>query len=72
MFKEIISREQGCPWGSSGQSSATWLNVPVEVVQISDLVATQPGVLLHALTDDVSVPYGGDLYPHVILYDGIL
>ena len=70
MFKAIISRDNGCPWGSSGQSSATWLNVPVEKVLISELVATQPGVLLHALSDKAPIPVGGDKYPHVILWEG--
>jgi hypothetical protein len=71
MFKAIISRDAGCPWGNSGQTSATWLNVPVVELPISDLVATQPGVLLHALSAESPSPVGGDLYPHVILYDGI-
>lgn len=71
MFKSIISRDNDCPWGTSGQTSATWLNVPVEVIQISDLVATQPGVLLRALRDDAPEPVGKDPFPHVILYDGI-
>jgi ParB-like chromosome segregation protein Spo0J len=39
-------------------------------VQISDLVTTQPGVLLHALSDKAPQPVGGDTYPHVILWKG--
>lgn len=70
MFKNIISRDNGCPWGTSGQTSATWLNVPVVKVPISELVATQPGVLLHALSETPPTPVGGDKYPHVILWEG--
>lgn len=69
MFKSIISRDNGCPWGSSGQSSATWLSVPVVKLPIAELVATQPGVFLHALRDKTA-PVGGDKYPHVILWEG--
>jgi len=70
VFKSIISRDNGCPWGESGQSSATWLNVPVVELPISELVATQPGVLLHALAENSPTPVGGDQYPHVILWMG--
>lgn len=51
-------------------TSAKWLNVPVVQLPISILVATQPGVLLHALADDAPTPVGGDQYPHVILWNG--
>jgi hypothetical protein len=70
VFKNIISRDQGCPWGASGQTSATWLNVPVVELPISELVATQPGLLLHALSDASPDPVGGDPFPHVILWKG--
>lgn len=36
---------------------------------IAELVATQPGVFLHALRDKTA-PVGGDKYPHVILWEG--
>jgi ParB-like chromosome segregation protein Spo0J len=70
VFKDIISRDNGCPWGTSGQTSATWLNVPVVELPISELVATQPGLLLHALSDKAPQPVGGDIFPHVILWNG--
>lgn len=71
MFRGIISRDQGEPWGPTGMTSTKWLDVPTEVVCIADLVATQPGVLLHALVDDTE-PVGGDAHPHVIEWDGTL
>lgn len=70
MFRAVISRDNGCPWGTSGQTSATWKSVPVDTVLISDLVATQDGVLFHALGQDAPEPVGGDTYPHVILHEG--
>jgi hypothetical protein len=71
VFRNIISRDNGCPWGTTGLTSKTWLNVPVVEVRISDLTATQPGVLLHALRDDAPLPVGGDEYPHVVEWNGI-
>lgn len=69
MFRAVISRDGGCPWGSSGLSSATWRDVPAEPVTIADLVATQPGVLFEALAADAT-PVGGDPLPHVIEWRG--
>lgn len=72
MFAGIISRDHGCPWGDIGMSTAKWLGIPTETVMIADLTATQPGVLLHALSDDAPTPVGGDPVPHVIAWDGHL
>lgn len=69
MFRSVISRDGGCPWGSSGLSSATWRDVPAVDVKIADLVATQPGVLFEALAADAA-PVGGDPLPHVIEWRG--
>lgn len=69
MFKDIISRDNGCPWGSTNLTSKLWLDIPVHELFIADLVATQPGILLHALKEDASVPYGGDIHPHVVLWN---
>lgn len=69
MFKGIISRDSGCPWGETGMSSAKWLDVPARAVSIADLHATQPGVYLHALSGE-TVPVGGDQLPHVIDWAG--
>ena len=70
MFKAIISRDNGCPWGETGMSTAKWLRIPVRELPIADLIATQPGVLLHALHDDAPTPVGGDPMPHVIAWQG--
>lgn len=70
MFKGIISRDNGEPWGKTGMTTAKWLNQPVETFNIADLIATQPGVLLHALTDTHTTTVGGDVYPHVIQWAG--
>lgn len=48
-------------------TSKKWLDVPVEVVAISDLIATQDGVYFHALTDDHQHMHG-DPYPHAVLW----
>ena len=72
MFAGIISRDNGCPWGETGMSTAKWQHIPTRRVRIADLTATQPGVLLHALTDDAPTPVGGDPVPHVIAWDGRL
>lgn len=71
MFASIISRDGGCPWGETGMTSAKWLDVPTELVTIRDLVATQPGILLHALSEDYEAPpIGGDPLPHVVAWRG--
>ena len=53
-------------------SSAKWLAVPSRMVLIRELVATQPGVLLHALADGHGPAVGGDTLPHVIAWSGRL
>jgi hypothetical protein len=71
VFKRIISREGDVPWGETGMTSKKWLKVPVEEVFIDQLIATQPGVLLHALSDEYTqAAVGGDRYPHVIFWHG--
>lgn len=69
MFKAIISRDNGEPWGQTGMSTTKWLNIPAKELPIAELIATQPGVLLHALTGDAA-PVGGDTLPHVIKWQG--
>ena len=69
MFKAIISRDNGEPWGPTGMSSSKWLRQPVQTFRIADLIATQPGILLHALTEGIT-PVGTDHYPHVIHWQG--
>jgi hypothetical protein len=71
MFAGVISRDNGCPWGETGMTTAKWRNLPTRTVTIAQLTATQPGVLLHALTGRPS-PVGGDPFPHVIDWDGNL
>jgi hypothetical protein len=71
VFKAIISRDNGEPWGETGMTSAKWLDVPTTPVRVRDLIATQPGVLLHALTEG-EPPVGGDPHPHVIDWAGSL
>ena len=72
MFKDIISRDNGCPWGDTGMTTRKWRNVPTQVVTIAELIATQPGVLLASLSDHAPEPVGGDTYPHVIAWRGEL
>ncbi|MBI4900901.1 MAG: type II toxin-antitoxin system VapB family antitoxin [Actinobacteria bacterium] len=68
-FAGVISRDQGCPWGTTGLSTATWADVPVVPVTVATLTATQPGVLIAALIE-AGVPVGGDEYPHVVIWQG--
>lgn len=70
-FRGIISRDDGEPWGDTGMTTAKWLDLPLTTVRIADLIATQPGLLLHALAGELE-PVGGDAYPHVIDWDGSL
>lgn len=70
MFRRVISRENGCPWGTSGKTSATWLEVPVESVRIDTLTATQDGIYFQPLIGPVATPVGGDVHPHVIVWGG--
>lgn len=73
MFRRIISRDDGAPWGTTGLTSRTWLEVEPAEFAIAELTATQPGLHLHALAAEwPGVPYGGDPYPHVVQWRGEL
>lgn len=75
MFKDIVSRDHGEPWGPTGMSSYKWLSVPAREVVIRELIATQPGLYLRALMDPENakrLPVGGDPLPHVIEWRGEL
>lgn len=67
MLAGITTRDHGDPWPPTGLTSKLWLNQPTRWFTISDLTATQPGVLFAALISDTP-PYGGDPYPHVITW----
>ena len=69
MFKAIISRDNGEPWGNTGMNTSKWFDQPVQTFSISDLIATQPGVLLHALATEYQTR-SRDQYPHVIQWQG--
>jgi hypothetical protein len=71
-FSRIISRDNGTPWPATGMTSLKWLAVHTRDVYIADLVATQPGVLFHALVEDPRVPVGADPYPHVVEWRGVM
>lgn len=72
MFAGIISRDEGEPWGDTGMSTAKWRTIPPRTVRIADLIATQPGILIHALSHEHATTVGGDPIPHVIDWDGRL
>ena len=74
MFKDFIDRvKDGAPWGSTGLNTDGWMaNIKTKKVLISDLVATQPGVMLYALTENYHSPYSRDRYPHVVKYDNVM
>lgn len=67
MFRAVISRDDGEPWGPTGMSTEKWLEVPPSYVLLDRLIATQPGVLFAGLTE--SLPQR-DPYPHVIRWRG--
>ena len=71
MFSDIISRDNGAPWGHTGFNTQGWIvNVPVSWVRISDLIATQPGVLLEHLKETGEhYSYTGDPVPHVVIWN---
>lgn len=69
MFKAVISRDHGEPWGSTGMSSAKWKHIGARPVLIADLIATQPGVHFAPLIEH-RTPVGGDELPHVIAWRG--
>lgn len=71
MFKAVISRDHGEPWGKTGMTSKKWLGVGVDYVEIDELIATQPGLLLNTLIRP-GPPASGDPYPHVISWRGDL
>lgn len=70
MLAGVISRDEGCPWGTSGQTSATWKKIPTRTVVIKHLWATQPGILFDAIIRPEAEAVGGDSFPHVIEWDG--
>ncbi|QAY16195.1 hypothetical protein SEA_SONALI_83 [Arthrobacter phage Sonali] len=70
MFADIISRDEGEPWGETGMTSQKWQEVPARSFLISDLIATQPGVLLHALAEDHQGSHSGDHLAHVVEWEG--
>lgn len=52
-------------------TSETWREVPVQLVRLDKLVATQMGVYFDALLDPRD-PIGGDDLPHVVDWGGEL
>ncbi len=65
MFADVISRDHGCPWGTTNQTSTTWRDIPAQPVTLNTLIATQPGILISPLLT-APTPYAGDPLPHVI------
>jgi len=70
MFAGVTCRNAGDPWPAHGMTSALWLEQPVAEFTLSNLQATQPGVLFSALIRD-EPPVGGDSYPHVVIWQGV-
>lgn len=66
MFKRVISRDKGCPWGTTGLSTQTWLHVPLNWVKMSDLIATQPGIMFDGILHPQKQV---DPHPHVVVWD---
>lgn len=64
-MRGVVAREAVAPLTRS-MTSVKWLEVPVEIVPISQLYATQDGVYFDALLE-VADPVGGDRFPHVAM-----
>jgi len=76
-FRRIIDRSNGTPWPQAGMTTQRWIDeVQPRHVQIRDLIATQPHVILEALTDtfmrDDAQAWSRDPYPHVVSWRGDL
>lgn len=71
MFRAIISRDHGNPWGNPGMNTAKWKTIRPTSVVIAELIATQPGVLLSALIEDTP-SFSGDDVVHVVSFEGDL
>jgi hypothetical protein len=56
------------PWKETGLTSQTWLEQPIQYFMIRDLILTQNGVLFEDVFKP-GEPFGGDIYPHVVIYD---
>lgn len=72
MFSEVVDGAT-CAWMSQGMTTERWMTeIPVEVVRIGELIATQSGVLLHALMEPAPESRSGDPTPHVLRFNGRL
>jgi hypothetical protein len=69
MFKRVITSRG---WPSQGMTTKKWKRIPYTRVRISDLIATQDGVYLHALLPDHISQYSNDPLPHVVRWQGEL
>lgn len=68
MFAGVISLSDA-PWSPIGMTAAGWREVPVQLVCISDLIATKSAVeFCHLIAD--KIPVGADTYPHVVSWHG--
>lgn len=58
-------------WPSTGLTSATWLERPVQWFALDALWASQPGVYWQSLLGPEPPPtYSGDCFPHVVIWQG--
>lgn len=70
MFKAISN---GRPYPDhTWMSTDKWAQIVPKYVQISDLIATQDGVYLHALMPEYKRSYSGDWAPHAVKWQGQL
>lgn len=60
------------PFEPTGMTTARWIDeITTTDVEIADLVVCQQGITFDALMA-TNLPYGGDLFPHVVRYEGLL
>ena len=62
--------ESGVPYSDTGMSSQKWLDVPVRIVCVDTLIATQLHLYLKDLINPPKRSFSGDEHPHVVHYDG--
>jgi Arc/MetJ family transcription regulator len=66
IFKAV---QEGRPYPAHDLTLRDWSKVPPRQVRLDDLVTTKRVLALDVLLDDDSTFYG-DLFPHVVLWNG--
>lgn len=60
------------PWPATGLTTAGWLRIRPQEIEIGLLWASQPGILLEPLLTRRPSSVSGDPFPHVVAWAGRL